>query len=64
MIDLYTWRTPNGRKPLILLEETGLAYNLIPVPLDGTQKEPWFTAINPNGRIPALIDRGNGCDRF
>ncbi len=57
MIDLYTWRTPNGRKPLILLEETGLPYNLIPVPLDGTQKEPWFTAINPNGRIPAMIDR-------
>ena len=57
MIDLYAWGTPNGRKPLILLEETGLDYNLIPVPLDGTQKEPWFTAINPNGRIPAMIDR-------
>jgi GSH-dependent disulfide-bond oxidoreductase len=57
MIELYTWRTPNGRKPIILLEETGLPYTVIPVPLDGTQKEAWFTAINPNGRIPALIDR-------
>lgn len=58
MIDLYTWRTPNGFKVSIALEELGLPYNLHPLNiLQGTQKEPWFRAINPNGRIPAIIDQ-------
>jgi glutathione S-transferase/GST-like protein len=59
MIDLYTWSTPNGRKVSIALEEMDLAYEVHPVALkSGVQKEPWFLAINPNGRIPAIIDRG------
>jgi GSH-dependent disulfide-bond oxidoreductase len=57
MIDLYTWTTPNGRKPIILLEELGWEYRLKPVNLGaGEQKQPGFVAVNPNGKIPALID--------
>ncbi|HEX8626278.1 MAG TPA: glutathione S-transferase N-terminal domain-containing protein [Allosphingosinicella sp.] len=58
MIDLYTAATPNGWKVSILLEELGLPYEMHVVDLrSGAQKEPWFTAINPNGRIPAIVDR-------
>ncbi len=58
MIDLYTWTTPNGRKVSIALEEMGLPYAVHPVPIKtGVQKEPTFLAINPNGRIPAIVDR-------
>ena len=61
MIDLYTSPTPNGYKVSITLEELGLPYNLHVIDLSsGAQKEPWFLAINPNGRIPAMIDRANG----
>jgi glutathione S-transferase/GST-like protein len=61
MIDLYTAATPNGWKVSILLEELGLPYTLHPIDLaSGAQKEPWFTAINPNGRIPAIVDRDEG----
>ena len=61
MIDLYTSPTPNGYKITILLEELGLPYEVHAIDLSsGAQKEPWFTAINPNGRIPAIVDRGNG----
>jgi GSH-dependent disulfide-bond oxidoreductase len=57
MIDLYTWTTPNGRKISIMLEETGLPYETIPVDLGkGQQLEPQFTAINPNQKIPAIVD--------
>jgi glutathione S-transferase len=59
VIDLYTWTTPNGRKVSIALEEMDLAYEVHPVPLKtGAQKSPAFLAINPNGRIPAIVDRG------
>ncbi len=58
MIDLYTWTTPNGRKVSIALEEMGLAYEVHPLALrTGAQKQPPFLAINPNGRIPAIVDR-------
>jgi glutathione S-transferase/GST-like protein len=58
MIDLYSAATPNGHKISIALEEMGLPYTLHPIDLSGRQqKEPWFLAINPNGRIPAIIDR-------
>ncbi len=61
MIDLYTWTTPNGRKVSIALEEMGLAYEVHPVPIrTGMQKTPAFLAINPNGRIPAIVDRAEG----
>lgn len=56
MIQLYSWSTPNGYKPLVMLEETGMAYDLIPVKLNGEQFKPEFTSINPNGKIPAMID--------
>lgn len=60
MIDLYTAATPNGWKASITLEELELPYELHVIDLSsGAQKEPWFTAINPNGRIPAIVDRGN-----
>lgn len=61
MIDLYTSATPNGWKASITLEELELPYELHTIDLSsGEQKKPWFTAINPNGRIPAIVDRGNG----
>jgi glutathione S-transferase/GST-like protein len=60
MIDLYTAATPNGWKASIALEELELPYDLHVLDLrSGDQKQPWFTAINPNGRIPAIVDRGN-----
>jgi glutathione S-transferase len=61
VIDLYTWTTPNGRKVSIALEEMSLAYTVHPIPLrSGAQKAPDFLAINPNGRIPAIVDRAAG----
>jgi GST-like protein len=60
MIDLYTAATPNGYKVSITLEELGLPYTVHAIDLSsGEQKKPWFTAINPNGRIPAIVDRVN-----
>lgn len=61
MITLYTSATPNGHKASVTLEEMGLAYTVQPIKLsEGTQKEPWFLAINPNGRIPAIVDHDEG----
>ena len=61
MITLYTAATPNGHKISIALEELGLPYRLHVVDLArNEQKEPWFLAINPNGRIPAIVDHDNG----
>ncbi|MBL9100030.1 MAG: glutathione S-transferase N-terminal domain-containing protein [Myxococcales bacterium] len=58
MIDLYTAATPNGHKISIALEELGLAYTVHALSLTaGDQKTPAFLAINPNGRIPAIVDR-------
>ena len=60
MIDLYTSPTPNGYKVSILLEELGLPYNVIPVDLDKLdQKKPEFLKLNPNGKIPIIIDHEN-----
>ena len=57
MIDLYTWPTPNGHKVHIMLEETGLAYRVIPVDIGrGDQFDPAFLAISPNNRMPAIVD--------
>ncbi len=58
MIDLYTAATPNGHKVSIALEELGLPYALQVLDLTkAEQKRPEFLAINPNGRIPAIVDR-------
>jgi GSH-dependent disulfide-bond oxidoreductase len=58
MIDLYTWTTPNGRKASIMLEETGLPYTVHPVNLSAEQQfSSEFTAITPNQKIPAIVDR-------
>jgi GST-like protein len=60
LIDLYTSPTPNGHKVSVLLEEMGVEYNLIPVDLSkGAQKTPEFLTMNPNGRIPVIVDRDN-----
>ncbi|MEL7036130.1 MAG: glutathione binding-like protein [Cyanobacteria bacterium J06592_8] len=61
MIDLYTFTTPNGRKPAIMLEEIGLPYNPIKIDIrKGDQFSPEFTAINPNSKIPAIVDTETG----
>ncbi|WP_324024121.1 glutathione S-transferase family protein [Aeromonas caviae] len=61
MIELYTAATPNGFKVSIALEELGLPYKVIPLDFATMeQKKPECLAINPNGRIPAIVDRDNG----
>ncbi|WP_013325008.1 glutathione S-transferase N-terminal domain-containing protein [Gloeothece verrucosa] len=61
-IDLYYWPTPNGQKISIMLEETELPYQAIPVNIGaGDQFKPEFLAINPNNKIPAIVDP-NGPD--
>ncbi len=57
MIDLYTWGTPNGRKVSIMLEETGLPYRVHKVDISKNEQfEPEFVALNPNSKIPAIVD--------
>ncbi|MEM7254062.1 MAG: glutathione S-transferase N-terminal domain-containing protein [Pseudomonadota bacterium] len=59
-IQLYTASTMNGWKPLIFLHEADVEYELIPVDFDRKeQKRPEYLALNPNGRIPTIVDRGN-----
>ena len=61
MIDLYTAATPNGHKVSIVLEELGMPYTVHALSFDKKeQKTPEFLKINPNGRIPAIVDRANG----
>ena len=58
MIDLYTWTTPNGHKIHIMLAETGLAHRVHRVDIgSGAQHAPAFKKINPNAKIPAIVDR-------
>jgi glutathione S-transferase len=60
MIDLYTSPTPNGHKVSIALEEMKLDYNVVSINLmQGEQKKPEYLKLNPNGRIPTIVDRGN-----
>ncbi len=57
MIELYTWPTPNGQKIHIALEEMELPYEVHPVDISkGEQFSESFQRINPNGRIPAIVD--------
>jgi len=61
MFDLYTAATPNGYKVSIALEELGLPYTVHAIDLSARdQKQPGFLAMNPNGRIPVLVDRDAG----
>ncbi len=57
MIKLFSWATPNGRKVSIMLEECGLPYTVHPVDISkGEQFAPDFVAVNPNSKIPAIVD--------
>ena len=61
MIDLYTASTPNGWKASVTLEELELSYETHPVNLsEGEQRQDWFLKLNPNGRIPVIVDRDLG----
>src|SRR5690349_9649876 len=61
MIELFTAGTPNGHKVSIALEEMALPYTVRSIALGkNEQKEPWFLAMNPNGRIPVIVDHDNG----
>ena len=61
MLKLHAWSTPNGYKPLIMLEELALPYELVPVNIGkGEQHDPAYLRINPNGKIPTLIDDDGG----
>lgn len=60
MIELYAAATPNGRKATVMLEECGLPYRLHRLELSaGDQHQPWFRKLNPNGKIPVLVDTNN-----
>ena len=57
-IDLYTASTPNGWKASVTLEELEIPYEVHPIDFSKeTQKEEWFLELNPNGRIPVIVDR-------
>ena len=58
MIDLYSWKTSNGKKASIMLEECGLEYTIHPINIgQDDQFTAEFSAINPNSKIPAIIDQ-------
>ena len=60
MIDLYTASTPNGWKASVTLEELGLPYTVRAIDMGREeQKQEWYQRLNPNGRIPTIVDRGN-----
>lgn len=57
MIDVYFWPTGNGKKITIMLEECGAQYKVIPVNINkGDQHSPAYLALNPNGKMPAIVD--------
>ncbi len=61
MIELLTSETPNGWKISIALEEMGLPYTFRHIRLsEREQKQDWYLALNPNGRIPTIIDHDEG----
>jgi len=65
MIALYTWATPNGRKISIMLEECGLPYSVRPIDITrGAQFSADFLAVNPNAKIPAIVDDETGITVF
>jgi GSH-dependent disulfide-bond oxidoreductase len=61
MIRLFAWHTPNGRKISVMLEETALPYEIVKVNLsEGEQFSAEFTSLNPNQKIPAIVDDDTG----
>ncbi len=65
MIDLYFWTTPNGFKPLLLLEEASIPYEIHPINISvGEQFDQTFAQISPNNKIPAIFDRERGIRLF
>ena len=57
MIECYTWKTSNGRKATIMLEECGLDYNLHPINIgEDDQFSAAYVALNPNAKIPTIVD--------
>src|SRR5690606_25925252 len=63
-LHLYSWPTPNGQKPFIMLEELGLPYEPHTVDIKkGDQHDPGYLRISPNGKIPALVDMQGPDDR-
>jgi glutathione S-transferase len=61
VLELLTSETPNGWKVAIMLEELGVPYTVTPIRLtDRQQKEDWYLELNPNGRIPTLVDHDEG----
>ena len=65
MLEIWTWPTPNGQKVHIAIEELGLPYTIVPVAIGkGDQFKPEFLAINPNHRIPAIVDTEGPGGRF
>lgn len=61
MIDLYFWPTPNGHKITLFLEEAMLPYRFVPVDIDkGEQFAPAFLSLNPNNKIPVIVDHAPG----
>lgn len=65
MIDLYTFTTPNGRKASIMLEEAELPYNVHVIDIrKGDQFTPEYIAINPNSKIPAIVDHDTSITVF
>lgn len=60
MIKLFTADTPNGHKISIMLEEAGIPYEYQAIDLGALeQKQDWFLEMNPNGRIPVIVDQAN-----
>ena len=63
MIDFYGWNTSNGRKVAILLEELEQPYRYHPVDINkGEQHQEWFTKLNPNTKIPVIVDKDESGD--
>ena len=57
MIDLYAWTSANGRRPIIMLEETGTPYRITPIDPHGEEKNsPAYRKISPGGKVPCLVD--------
>ena len=65
MIELYYFPSPNGLKIAIMLEECGLPYEVVPVDIgSGEQFRPEYLLLNPNNKIPTIVDRETGIGVF